>query len=793
MNYIDMSSLHEDDTVARVRAVVAGVSGAMVPYLHRYTVLRLAGAGDTVYCSARGLPFWRGLDARCGLVCVGAKELWEDDPKERLDTWLQWALVQKGLSRVEAVGLEREPPKTNRHSKWQVNWDAEIMASGLKSITIPKDMPELEWLGVEREKKETPYKWRLVKEEQDYTDLALAMSDWKGRIGIDVETDLDGEEPNETVDKMVGIGLSFGDECFYGQASNERFMAIMHEQLPLLPWVGHNAKYDMTVMQQHGIRTGPLAGDGMLAAYIGGEPEAALKKLVWNKYEYRMRTYKEVLGRHTRISDVDPEEVASYCCADAYFGEKVERDIVEELSEELVKLYRDTDLPLVSILVDMERTGVALDREKTYDRLDRLRGDLNRLALSLDALAIADGYKLKDTKVICPACRNGKKKRLSCRPCDQRGHWYIHDLFNPASNKQKVEWLHDLKGLPVQGLSDKTNQPSLDRLALLRLGKETNHPACELLLLWNKLDKKRSFMEDWLVRSEKDRSIHSVFTNAKVRSFRLSSVMPNVEQVELDLRDLYVAREGKIFVDADYAGLEVRTGAFKSRDKRLMEIVNRDPNTFEGNLHAQTMASIFGVPYDQQKKHPGLKTSAKVYWFMTQYGAKVDGVHRGLEKQALTYPELGIVVPTKREVQRNLTKLYREYPGYYYEYVPHAVQKARDAGGIAYTAFGRPRIIPKLFSDRKEEREAGAREVISHECQGTAGDLFRFAMAAVYKIQWGKILIPNHDELLCEVDLGREVWYAGEMVTAMELGQPLDGVPLVVDVEISDTWKGGHK
>ena len=195
-----------------------------------------------------------------------------------------------------------------------------------------------------------------------------------------------------------------------------------------------------------------------------------------------------------------------------------------------------------------------------------------------------------------------------------------------------------------------------------------------------------------------------------------------------------------LLVAADYGQLEVRIAAFQSRDPLLMEIVNSPPGTPAGDMHAQTLARVFNIPFEKQDEHKPLRTQAKVYNFTSIYGGKEDRIVAGIEEQALLHLELGIVVPTKAQARRDLQGLRQTYRGYFLEYVPAAVERARERGGIAYTAFGRPRLIPNLFSKDKGEREAAERIVPSHEVQGTAADIARYATYEVNKILHGILL-----------------------------------------------------
>mgnify|MGYP001600188589 FL=1 len=120
---------------------------------------------------------------------------------------------------------------------------------------------------------ETPYSWSIF---NGYTEPLRKDSPW----GIDVETDLDDKKPNETRDHLVGIGIACGDYCVYGEVGDEAWMEFLREEMPKHSFYAHNSKYDLAVLLRYGLKPGPLAGDGMLAAYLFGEPMAGLNGLV---------------------------------------------------------------------------------------------------------------------------------------------------------------------------------------------------------------------------------------------------------------------------------------------------------------------------------------------------------------------------------------------------------------------------------------------------------------------------------------------------------------------------------
>lgn len=784
--YIDLASLGPTEDLARLRIQLLNLSGTILRRQDRDMALRSLSPGDAIVTLPSSFPFWRRLPPTIPIVYADDLSA-EDPPSNRVSSWLSWSLTQLGLSAAEANVLEKSPPKTERHGRWATWQTATEMAEAYDHMAGGSLPSTLETIGNERKASdERPYGWQLVS--GDPLDADVALSLYSSVLGIDVETVVEGADPDETRDTLVGIGIAVGSNCFYGEASNDRWMEMLRAVLPQHKWTGHNAKYDQGILLRHGITPGPLHGDGMLAAKLAGEPSAGLKDLVLRHYGVRMTTYADVtLGGKRGIRDVPPEETAEYCCADAWYAVEIERDIRAKLPPQALRLYENTDVPLVNTIVNMELRGIKLDVESASAALAETTETLTKLAEAINALAVASGHTCPPTRRVCPSCHNGKNKKADCDNCHGEGQFFYTNPLNPGSTKQLVEWLHGHLRIPVQAISRQTGQASVDSLALLRM--QQAHPAIPIILRHRQLNRYREFIEDWLKEADDMARIHSNFTMAFIPAGRLSSRDPNLQQVSEMWRVHFVAADGCQLVAADHAQVEVRTAAHASRDPGLLAVVNADPDTLAGDVHSQTVLRVFNVPYDEQKlavnKHFRVRAKNNIFGaFFGSLGLEVQAV---LEKAFLKNPDLGIP-PTLGETARGIADIHDAYPHYFREWVPFMIERARDQGNTAYTCFGRPRVIPDLASGHKEKREAAERACISQIIQGTAADIIRMGMNLVEKLTGGSLLLSIHDELISEVDEGGLDKYIPSMVGLMQLDQPLDGVPLVVTAGVGHSW-----
>ena len=793
--YIDLQSFGPDEELARLRVALLHLEGQFLTSTEAADRLALLVPGDVVLCRPLHLPFWRIAPAGVTLRVVD-EQTYEDPLRFRYRAWLSWALVQLGLTQGEATALVRAPPKSAKHQYMTAYKAAQVLAEQMEAqrqaVMVGEEASSLTIRADE------PYDWRVVTDENhiDFIEQLRIAAALNLPVGIDIEADVVGSSgPNEMKDRLVGLSIAFGDEgtdCYYIEA--DRITLEVWQHIANLKIVGANLKWDIAIMSRASegkarFTADNVAGDSMLASYLLCLP-AGLKQGVHTEFDVQMITYADITeGGRKNISEVPVEDVARYCCGDSYWAlrlEKVLRKRLREVNPQAYKLYVEVDLPLIPVLVNMELRGVGFDRDKAKQELVVTQNRLVGLSDVLNEIAIESGYKQPDSRRVCKECRNGKIKRQTCEACQRVGVFHEAIPFNPGSDKQVREWLHGTLGLPIQAVSKKTNEPSVGSLSLLRL--QGRHPAPSLLLSYRQLDKYRSYLEDWLAESEQDGRLHSVYTNAFVKSGRLSSRDPNLQQVKLDWRGLF-----GVCGTADYAQIEVRVAAFLSRDPVLMRVVNADPSTPEGDLHAQTMYNIFGIPFADQPALKHIRIAAKCYNFASLYGGREMVVVEQVEKRALEEPDLHIPIPSLSEARKKQQGLREMLRVYFQEYIPFVIYNAKEHNNTAFTAFGRPRTEHALMSLYKEEREAAERELVNHTIQGTVADMIRMAMNIIEEVPHGCMLTQVHDEIPFWFDNGWGEWYSSHVRTAMELGQPLEGVPIIIDIGLGDTWLNCHK
>jgi DNA polymerase-1 len=434
---------------------------------------------------------------------------------------------------------------------------------------------------------------------------------------------------------------------------------------------------------------------------------------------------------------VPVREAADYCCADSDFALRL-RDVLEPILREhrLEALFRDVETPLVAVLAEMEREGIAID----VGLFARLTREFRQQLASLEhAIHAAAGTE-----------------------------------FNVNSNPQLRTVLFDKLQLPA--LKKGKTGPSTDADVLEELAA-MGHEVPRLLLEYREVSKLLSTYLEALPAEVNPQTgrIHTSFNQIGAATGRLSSTHPNLQNIPVrsargeSIRRGFVPRPGWRFVVADYSQIELRLLAHLSGDPAFVAAFQSG-----GDIHRQTAAIIFGVALDQVT--PEMRARAKTINFATIYGQGARSLSQGL----------GIPFA---EAQRFIGEYFERFAGVR-AFLDRAVAEAREKGYVE-TIFGRRRYVPELRDQSFNVRAFGERVAANSPIQGSAADLIKVAMvrlAAVFRAGPGaRLLLQVHDELLVETPAADAPDVARLVRSEME-GAARLSVPLVVDVGIGDDW-----
>ncbi|MBI4304385.1 MAG: DNA polymerase I [Chloroflexi bacterium] len=503
---------------------------------------------------------------------------------------------------------------------------------------------------------------------------------------------------------------------------------------------GHNAKYDMTILAEHGMNVNNLTFDTMIAAYLLSEKALNLKAMAFNWLNIEMTEITDLIGTGAKqipMSHVDIARAADYACADADMTQQLTEALDSKLREQkLWSLFAEVEMPLVPVLLHMERSGVLLDTELLGQMSRRLGEQLLKLE--------ADIYN------------------------------HVGHQFNINSPQQLSAVLFQELRLPVSRKKKGVYSTGAEVLEELR----SVHPVIELVLEYRQLAKLKSTYIDALpaLTNPKTRRVHTSFNQTKTATGRLSSSDPNLQNIPIrgelgmEVRRAFIAKPGSYLLGGDYSQIDLRSLAHLSQDPGLLEAFKQDKD-----IHAATASQLFGV--DVSQVTPDMRRVAKTVNFGVIYGMSEYGLEQATEL-------------TREESGQFIKAYFEKYPGVK-RYLELTKQQARKEGYVQ-TILGRKRTIPEVNSTNRMVREAAERMAINMPVQGTSADIIKVAMIKLYREMLGrklksKMLLQVHDELVFEVpeeELGLMCQLVPEiMSTAIELS-----VPLKVDIKSGRNW-----
>jgi DNA polymerase I len=498
--------------------------------------------------------------------------------------------------------------------------------------------------------------------------------------------------------------------------------------------VGHNLKYDLTVLKQRwGVDCDGTQADTLIAAHLlEGGRSLKLDDLCLAR-GLRLTSFAEVTGGDKRegcFSYVDIDRATVYSCEDVYGTLLLWQEFAPLLEERgLAHLFYQVEMPIVAILAEMEIAGISVDTEV------------------LDALAIDFREKLA--------------------ALEQRIHTSAGHPFNINSPKQLAQVLFEELGL-TGGRKTKTGF-STDGDVLEKLSG--HHPLPALVLEYRSFTKLlTTYVEKLrLLQDAATGRVHTSFNQAVTATGRLSSSDPNLQNIPIRseegnrLRAAFVPAPGQLFLAADYSQIDLRVLAHYSGDRALIA-------AFRGgeDIHARTAAEIFAVSTPLVTGE--MRRVAKSINFGIVYGMSSFGLSE----------QLGI---GRKEAQRFIDRYFALYTGVR-RFMEEIVARAgRD--GYVTTLLGRRRSLPDIHAKNKAQREFAERTAINTPIQGTAADIMKLAMIACRRViavegLRARMLLQIHDELVFELPpeemdrTTRLITVAMEQVLALE-------VPLVVN------------
>lgn len=514
--------------------------------------------------------------------------------------------------------------------------------------------------------------------------------------------------------------------------------------------IGHNLKYDINVLKKYDVQVvGPLF-DTMVAHYLlhPDNSRRSMDVLAENELNYSPMSITELIGKKGKnqksMREVDVAIASEYACEDADITLQLKELFEPELKKGLeIELFQNVEMPLLSVLGEMEEEGVHLD-------VNMLHEFSKTLAVEID--------------------------EIEGRIYDQAGMKFLI-----SSPKQVGEVLFDHLKITEKAKKTKTGQYATGEDILQKL--KTKHPVVASLLEYREVVKLKNTYVDPLPElvNEKTQRLHTSYNQVVAATGRLSSDKPNLQNIPIrsergkEIRKAFVPRdENHVLVAADYSQIELRIIAALSNDENMLAAFNSGQD-----IHASTAAKVYGIELDEVTREQ--RSHAKMVNFGIIYGISAFGLSQRLNI-------------SRKEAKQIIDSYFEKFPGIKI-FMDKCIEDARTNGYVE-TMLGRKRFLRDINSANAVVRGFAERNAINSPIQGSAADMIKLAMIKIQEFLKSsglksKMILQVHDELIFDcpknevdqiIDKVKDL-----MANAMEINVPMD-----VDANPGMNWLEAH-
>jgi len=592
---------------------------------------------------------------------------------------------------------------------------------------------------------ETEVTYTLINDLGELKKLCAQLKD-VSELCIDTET----TSTNPMEAELVGIGITNEPKRGWyiplnGAIDAKKALTTLKPILeaPSLSVFGHNIKYDLHILRHAGIEPANVNFDTMLASHLleAHKKQHGLDALSLEHFGKVKTHITDLIGKGKKqitMKEVPLERAASYCCEDVDYTFRLKNLFSPCVAKEgLQELYQTIELPLISVLMEMEETGIYLDVAQLGIMRAHLETEISRMTEEIFALS--------------------------------------GEHFNLNSPKQLGIVLFEKMGIRPAKKTATGYSTSADILEKL---KDTS-PIIGKILEYRTLEKLRSTYVDALPSQVNPLThrVHCSFNQSVTATGRLSCQNPNLQNIPVRTEEGKKIRTAfrpekptGCFLSADYSQIELRLLAHLSEDPTLLK-------AFEAgeDIHVFTAALVYNVPLSEVTS--SMRYAAKAVNFGILYGQQAFGLSK----------ELSIPVEEAKALINTYFDRYKKVG----DWLESAKQSVRELG-YSTTLCGRKRPIPEIHSKNSFVRAAAERLAVNTPLQGTNADLIKQAMIQIQKALMeapfeAKMLLQIHDELLFEVaeeDTGK----LASLVKPIMEGVMQLKIPLVIDISIGKNW-----
>ena len=600
------------------------------------------------------------------------------------------------------------------------------------------------------------YTKSLVLTEDEFTLLLSKLSSSKSFV-FDLETNsLDYMEA-----EIVGFVFLIEKSSYYVPVAHDYLDAPV--QLPrymvlnslksileseVIGKIGQNLKYDAHVLANVDIELNGIVDDTMLKSYCLDSVASRhnMDDLALHYLDHTTIHYSDVAGsgkKQLTFNQVSIGEAMPYACEDVIVTNELNNLLELKLQSfpKLVALYKSIEIPLIKVMLRLERNGALLDETSLFNQQVEIKAEM--ASIQSKAFEVAG------------------------------------DEFNLESPKQIQQILFSEEGFGLEPKKKTAKgQPSTNEEAL----KLLDHPLVDLILSYRTLTKLNSTYLEALPKQINRRTgrLHTSYHQAVTATGRLSSSKPNFQNIPIrteqgaQIRSAFIANKGSIILAADYSQIELRIMAHISEDKNLLTAFNNNED-----VHRSTASQVFDTEISKVTKDQRRK--AKAINFGLIYGMSAFGLAKQIDV-------------SRTEAKQYIDGYFENYPGVL-QFMNETKEKAKSQGYVE-TVLGRRLYLPQINSKNKMLQQHALRTAINAPMQGSSADIIKKAMLNIQ--DWIdsegheiKMFMQVHDELVFEINSEKADEYANKIKLMMSNALKLH-IPLEVDIGIGSNWQEAH-
>ena len=600
------------------------------------------------------------------------------------------------------------------------------------------------------------YTKSLVLTEDEFTLLLSKLSSSKSFV-FDLETNsLDYMEA-----EIVGFVFLIEKSSYYVPVAHDyldapvqlpRYMVLNSLKLILesevIGKIGQNLKYDAHVLANVDIELNGIVDDTMLKSYCLDSVASRhnMDDLALHYLDHTTIHYSDVAGsgkKQLTFNQVSIDEAMPYACEDVIVTNELNNLLELKLQSfpKLVALYKSIEIPLIKVMLRLERNGALLDETSLFNQQVEIKAEM--ASIQSKAFEVAG------------------------------------DEFNLESPKQIQQILFSEEGFGLEPKKKTAKgQPSTNEEAL----KLLDHPLVDLILSYRTLTKLNSTYLEALPKQINRRTgrLHTSYHQAVTATGRLSSSKPNFQNIPIrteqgaQIRSAFIANKGSIILAADYSQIELRIMAHISEDKNLLTAFNNNED-----VHRSTASQVFDTEISKVTKDQRRK--AKAINFGLIYGMSAFGLAKQIDV-------------SRTEAKQYIDGYFENYPGVL-QFMNETKEKAKSQGYVE-TVLGRRLYLPQINSKNKMLQQHALRTAINAPMQGSSADIIKKAMLNIQ--DWIdsegheiKMFMQVHDELVFEINSEKADEYANKIKLMMSNALKLH-IPLEVDIGIGSNWQEAH-